>query len=129
MYGMTVVCEEDKRLEMSYYWPNEAPVYDEAKLAAINEVCAIDVVVTHTAPSFCEKQSQTEIQNWLVKDEDLQDDIKGERQTMDKLHSFLKEHSHPVDQWFYGHFHQSWHDEIDGIKYNMLDCMELRELI
>ena len=129
MYGMTVVCEEDKRLEMSYYWPNEAPVYDEAKLAAINEVCAIDVVVTHTAPSFCEKQSRAEIQNWLIKDEDLLQDIKAERKVMDKIQAYLYAHSHPVNQWYYGHFHQSWHSKIDGIKYNMLDCLELRELI
>ena len=26
------------------------------------------------------------------------------------------------------HFHQSWHCEIDGVQYNMLDCMELREI-
>jgi len=28
----------------------------------------------------------------------------------------------------YGHFHESWHCEIDGVVYDMLDCMELREL-
>ena len=36
--------------------------------------------------------------------------------------------THPLHNWFYGHFHQSWHQEIDGVQYNMLDCMELREL-
>lgn len=128
MYGMTVVVEEDRRLEVAYYWPDEKPIYDEKKLAAINEVCTVDVVVSHTAPSFCEKQSRTDIQNWLTKDEDLLQDIKAERKVMDGVHTFLKEHDHPVSQWCYGHFHQSWHSEIDGIKYNMLDCLELKEL-
>lgn len=128
MYGMTVVIEEDRRLEVSYYWPDEKPVYDQAKLEAISEAYTIDTVITHTAPSFCEKQSQDDIQDWLVKDEDLQQDIKEERRAMDRLLSFLKEHSHPLDYWFYGHFHQSWHSEIDSVKYNMLDCLELREL-
>ena len=128
MYGMTVVVEDDRRLEVAYYWPDEKPVYDEARLEAISEACTIDTIITHTAPSFCEKQSRADIQNWLVKDEELLDDLKEERQAMDRLLSFLKEHHHPVDQWYYGHFHQSWHSEIDGVRYNMLDCMEVREL-
>ncbi|MBO6255108.1 MAG: metallophosphoesterase [Bacteroidaceae bacterium] len=129
MYGMTVVIEEDRRLEVAYYWPDEKPFYDEEKLDAIDKACAIDVVVTHTAPSFCEKQSRQDIQNWLVKDEDLLQDIKAEGKVMDNIQAYLFAHSHPVDQWYYGHFHQSWNDEKDEIKYNMLDCLELRELI
>ena len=128
MYGMTVVIEEDRRLEVANYWPDEKPVYNEDKLEVIDKVCAIDTVITHTAPSFCEKQSRADIQGWLVKDEDLLQDIKAERKVMDYIQAYLYAHSHPVNQWFYGHFHQSWHDEIDGIKYNMLDCLELREL-
>ena len=129
MYGMTVVIEEDRRLEVAYYWPDEKPVYDEAKLEAIDKVCAIDTVITHTAPSFCEKQSRAEIQNWLIKDEDLLDDIKHERKVMDDIHSFLKENNHPLQHWFIGHFHYSWNSEIDGVRYNILEIMELKELI
>ena len=116
------------KLNPYVYWPDEHAVYDEAKLDAINETCAIDVVITHTAPSFCEKQSRQDIQGWLVKDEDLLDDIKAERRTIDNIHAYLYAHSHPLTYWFYGHFHESWHSEIDGVKYNMLDCMELREI-
>ena len=47
---------------------------------------------------------------------------------MDDLYAYLYSKSHPLRYWFYGHFHQSWHCEIDGIQYNMLDCMELREV-
>lgn len=128
MYGMTVVIEDDRRLEVSYYWSNEKPLCEQTKLEAINEACVIDTVITHTAPSFCEKQSLQEIQGWLVKDEDLRNDLREERRTMDWLLSFLKEHDHPVKQWYYGHFHQSWHSEMDGVKYHMLDCMEIREV-
>jgi len=126
--GRTVIEGEDERLLPEVYWPNEAPVYDEAKLAAINEVCAVDAVVSHTAPSFCEKLSRAEIQNWLVKDEDLLEDIKAERKVMDNIQAYLYAHNHPLDYWFYGHFHESWHSEIDNVKYNMLDCLELREV-
>ena len=44
------------------------------------------------------------------------------------LHAYLYAKNHPLRYWFYGHFHQSWHAEIDGVLYNMLDIMELREL-
>ena len=129
MYGMTVVIEEDRRLEVAYYWFDEKPVYDEEKLDAINDICAIDVVVTHTAPPFCEKISRQDIQNWLMKDEKLKEDIDDERTVMGTIYAYLYIHNHPLDYWFYGHFHQSWHDEIEGVKYNMLDCLEIRELI
>lgn len=129
MYGMTVVVEDDQRLEQSLYWPDEKPVYDQARLEAISEACTVDTVITHTAPSFCEKQTKAGIQDWLAKDEGLRDDLKEERRTMDRVFSFLKENSHPVDQWYYGHFHESWHSEVDGVKYNMLNCLEVKELI
>lgn len=47
---------------------------------------------------------------------------------MDKILNYLKAKNHPLPYWFYGHFHQSWHQEIDGVQYNMLDIMELRDL-
>lgn len=118
----------DGKLTPFVYWPEEPPYYDETMLDAIDEMCAIDVVITHTAPSFCEKQSHSEIQGWLVKDEDLLDDIKRERKVMDNVHAYLYAHNHPVQYWCYGHFHESWHSEIEGVKYNMLDIMELIEL-
>lgn len=129
MYGMTVVTEKDRRLEVSYYWPDEKPVYDEAMLETISETCIIDTIVTHTAPSFCQEVQPSLIQNWLVKDKDLLDDIKHERKVMDDIHSFLKENNHPLQHWFIGHFHYSWNSEIDGVRYNILEIMELKELI
>ena len=110
------------------YWPNERPVYDQTKLDAINEVCAIDTVITHTSPSFCELSSHQGLQTWAIRDEDLLDDVKHERKVMDDLYAYLYSKNHPLCHWFYGHFHQSWHCEIDSVQYNMLDCMELREV-
>lgn len=47
---------------------------------------------------------------------------------MDSILTYLKEHGHPLRYWYYGHFHESWHSEIDDVKYNLLDCAELREI-
>lgn len=114
--------------ENQAYWPDEKPVYDQKQLESISETCAVDTVISHTAPSFCEMTSYLDIQNLLEQDKDLLQDIQAERKVMDNICAFLKGHNHPIDKWYYGHFHQSWHSEIDGIRYNMLDCMELREL-
>ena len=119
----------EEPLARNIYWPNEYPVYSEEKLDAITEHFMIDTVVTHTAPSFCELSSKSGLANMSIRDEDLLAHVKHERQVMDKLLDYLKSRNHPLSHWFYGHFHQSWHQEIDSVQYNMLDIMELRELI
>ena len=118
----------DDPLARNIYWTNEYPVFAIEKLDAINKSCTIDTVITHTAPSFCELTSKNGLANWAIRDEDLTAHVKYERQVMDKILDYLKSNHHPLRHWFYGHFHQSWHQEIDGVQYNMLDIMELREL-
>ena len=36
--------------------------------------------------------------------------------------------SKAVTHWYYGHFHQSWHSDINGILFKMLDIMEFYEI-
>ena len=115
-------------LTAALYWPGERPVYDETKLEAIGKDYAVDVVITHTAPSFCQPVRRNNIQDWLIRDEDLLDHVKYERKVMDKICGYLKEHGHPLQHWYYGHFHKSWHEEIDGIKYHLLDIMQIHQL-
>ena len=118
----------DDPLAPNVYWPNEQPIYDEVELDAINEAFAIDTVITHTSPSFCELNSHIGLHEWAMNDEDLLDDVKRERKVMDDLYAYLYSKNHPLRYWYYGHFHQSWHAEIDGIMFHMLDIMELREI-
>ena len=120
--------ETDEPLAPNVYWPKEQPVYDETRLEEIDKAFAIDTVITHTAPSFCELTSHQGLQDWAIRDEDLLDDVKYERKVMDNLQAYLYAKNHPLRYWYYGHYHQSWHNEIEGVKYHMLDCMELREI-
>lgn len=115
-------------LSPTLYWPNERPVYDQAQLEVISRDHAVDVVITHTAPSCCEEVNHPNIQYWLIRDVELLDDVKYERKVMDDIYTFLKEHCHPLQYWYYGHFHQSWHGEIEGVKYQLLDTMQLKKL-
>ena len=118
----------DEPLARNIYWGGEYPVFRQDMLDAINEKYKIDTVITHTAPTFCELSSKSGIANMAIRDEDLMDHVKYERQVMDKILDYLKSKNHPLSHWFYGHFHQSWHQEIEEVQYNMLDIMELREL-
>ena len=118
----------DDRLTKHYYWSNEAPVFDDAQLQEINEKFAIDIVITHTAPTFCELQNKNFLLQFAASDATLLDDVRAERATMDALYDRLRHDAHPLAHWFYGHFHQSWHSDVDGVKFSMLDVMEFREV-
>ena len=109
-------------------WTDESPAYDNRKLDAIDKICAIDTVITHTSPSFCELSSHQGLHEWAEHDLSLINDVERERKVMDQIHDYLYVKNHPLQNWYYGHFHQTWHAEIEGIKFNMLDCMELREI-
>ena len=118
----------EERFARNYYWENEAPVYDEAKLSEINEKFAVDTVITHSAPSFCELQNKSFLMQFASSDTNLLEDVQNERATLDALYEHLRYDAHPLTHWFYGHFHQSWHSAIDGVMFSMLDVMEFREV-
>lgn len=119
---------QENDISRNLYWKNEAPIYDADKM---NTICAsflIDTVVTHTAPSHCELFSKSNLNQWAENDSSLLKDVQSERKTKDMILHHLKTDNHPVNHWYYGHFHQSWHSAIDGILYQMLDIMEFSQV-
>lgn len=115
-------------LEPNYYWENESPILDTEKLSVIGEKFKVDAVITHTAPSFCELQSKLGLASWCLNDKNLMDDVNVERAIMDQLYQYLKEANHPISHWCYGHFHQSWHQNINGTFFKLLDILEFHQL-
>jgi predicted phosphodiesterase len=118
----------DDPLHPNTYWSNEPPFFAEEALDEVSASFAIDTVVTHTAPSLCERIVKQGLFYFSVDDEDLLSDVEEERRTLDCLHDYLMTHHHPLRDWIYAHFHQSWHYEIDGVMFCMLDIMEFMEL-
>ena len=119
---------QENDISRTLYWKNEAPIYDADKM---NTICAnflIDTVVTHTAPSHCELFSKSNLNQWAENDSSLLKDVQSERKAMDMILHHLKTDNHPVNHWYYGHFHQNWHSAIDGILYQMLDIMEFSQV-
>ena len=113
--------------EPNYYWPNEKPVFNSELLGKIMSEQPIDSVITHTSPSFCELQNKNGLSEWSSNDTQLASDVQLERQTIDSIYYSLKE-SRTITHWCYGHFHQSWHSDSEGILFKMLDIMEFYEI-
>lgn len=104
------------------YWENEGCYLDEEKLSQLklNDV-NIDIVCTHTAPSFVKPFGKLEITSWLQRDDKLGNDIDNERLIMDDIYNRLKEDGHKLDLWVYGHFHFHNTQIVDNTKFVMLD--------
>ena len=115
-------------LERNVYWKDEAPVFDRGRVEEIGKVFEIDTVVTHSAPSVCDRIVKMGLYSFSIDDDQLLGDVEEERKTLEQLRSYLLECGHPLRRWFYGHFHQSWHYEIEGVMYHMLDIMEFMKL-
>ena len=110
--------------ETATYWDNEMPVFDEDKIKEISDYCLIDTVVTHTSPSFCPLLDKNGLRGWAAYDPQLLVDCDMERTTMDRIYQTLKEGGHPVNKWYYGHFHQKWTWKYENTDFKMLDIME-----
>ena len=108
----------------NFYWNDEPPVYDETLLEVVGKKYSIDIVISHTAPSFCEKISKSMVEHFAQSDPTLLKDVQTERETMDAFFYKLTADGHPVGNWFYGHFHQSWNADISGVRFKMLDILE-----
>lgn len=113
----------------SLYWPKEIPVFDPKEIKKITKSrIRIDTVVSHSCPSFCPPQTKDGIEIWLAQDKDLHQDIENERKTMDKIWNGLKAEGHPVQQWWYGHYHRSAWMNYEGCYFRLLDINEMDHL-
>ena len=114
--------EEAEEKVRKIYWENEAPVYDEGLMGLIDkEKCPIDIVCSHTAPSFCYPTTKAGLEYWLIRDEKLTEDLDDERMVFDRIYNYLKSHDFKLEKWCYGHFHSRNVEYIDGVKFRLLD--------
>jgi predicted phosphodiesterase len=114
--------EEAEKKSKKLYWENEPIMYDIDELDhLIENNILVDTVCTHTAPSFCNPITKKGLHSWLCADPKLGEDLDKERKTCDEILSYLKENEHPLENWYYGHFHSHNVEIIDNIKYTLLD--------
>jgi len=115
--GGAVSIDRTSRIEGRSYWKDEAVKFDREKCKEV------DILVTHTAPSWCFPQQFNEmVYGWAREDAYLLEELTDERAIMDEIFKLCKPKLH-----LYGHFHSSWTEEINGCKHKLLDINEIWE--
>lgn len=100
------------------YWEKEGVVFNR-------DACQkVDILVTHTAPSYCFPQQFNEmVYGWAREDAYLIEDLTDERAVMDEIFKICNPHLH-----LYGHFHDSRMEKIGECKHKLLNINEIYEL-
>lgn len=116
--GAVSVDRTGRRVGVSH-WEDEGVVFNR-------DACQkVDILVTHTAPSYCFPQQFNEIvYGWAREDAYLIEDLTEERAVMDEIFKLCSPSLH-----FYGHFHSSWAEKINECTSRLLDINEIYELI
>lgn len=83
----------------------------------------IDIICTHTAPSFCFPNDKGGIVAAFAEyDSELIKDIDEERATMDRIY---EDYKNEVKYWYYGHFHKSQMQTINNTMFKLLNIGEI----
>jgi UDP-2,3-diacylglucosamine pyrophosphatase LpxH len=120
----------DMGLIKESYWFDEAFKLDEDKLVGLTD---IKYVITHSSPNFVfpinDTNNHVNSHGGLVEhfvnlgDDKLKDDLNLERENITRMHEILSKNNQ-IKGWYYGHFHASVHNNIDGTTYRLLNCDE-----
>jgi hypothetical protein len=112
--GGAISIDRKGRQEGKSYWSGEGLNFGKDKLQKV------DILVTHTAPSWCFPQQFNEmVYGWAKEDDSLLRELTKERSVMDEIFEVCKPTLH-----LYGHFHSSWTEEINGCKHKLLNINE-----
>lgn len=113
--GGATSIDRTSRNEGISYWEGEVLNFDKDKCQEV------DILVTHTAPSWCFPQQFNEmVYGWAREDAFLIEDLTDERAIMDEICKLCKPKIH-----LYGHFHSSWTERVNGCIHRLLDINEI----
>lgn len=115
--GISIDREWRKTLSKKCYWEDETIKY-QPKLDI-----RIDIIVSHSAPSFAYPIGIGGIvEHYALNDPTLKSDIEIERATLDKVYQDYKD---DITHWYYGHYHSTQYQVLDGVVFKLLDISEL----
>lgn len=99
------------------YWKDESIIYHPK----VKE--HIDIICSHSAPSFCYPHNKGEIISQFAElDPELINDINHERFILDKVYNDYKD---DITHWYYGHFHSSYTEIINNTVFKLLNISEI----
>ena len=120
--GGAISIDRTARIEGRDYWKGERFDFDPIKIDIFSR---IDIVVTHTAPLGIYPFIMGQIvKDYYNDDPTLQLDLMYERDNVKRLKDFI---SWPIDKWFYGHFHESHQERVEGTDFKLLAINEYYE--
>lgn len=123
-YMLWHMCDETEARSKAgkLYWFKESPYIDEDAFKFIldNNV-NINMVCTHTCPSYAQPITKGGVENWMKYDIKLEEDLNKERGVMDEVMERLHIIGTIPSHWTYGHYHYHNSEVIDGTVYTMLD--------
>jgi len=111
-----------KNINNLCYWPDELFNLKSNKLTKLRN---IDIVVSHTCPSFTHPIQFGNLNNYFIKDQSLKEELINERQKMSEVFNILKQNNE-IKYWIYSHFHQNHTELINKTWFYLLDVMEFR---
>lgn len=115
--------KEESAGTLPIYFENEKFVLNTDRLDYFKNV-GIDVVVTHTAPSYCLPYTKG---SYDESDTKLPEELIRERADCAILMDILLE-TNPIEKHFYGHFHKTFITEDRGVTHYCLNINELKEV-
>ena len=107
------------------YWPTEVFVYDHDKVMSMKN---INIVVTHTTPTFCPPYTKQNLDYWAAQDRNILKDCRIERAQLFQMYDNLFHNGNTIDSWFYGHFHTSYRTPYLGTDFVGLAINEVYEV-
>ena len=107
------------------YWKDENIIY---KPEITKNLKDIDIIITHSAPDFCEPLTKSNLKYWLDNDVQLNFDIFKERSTLTKIYNDLINNGNNLKTWYYSHFHHHYNSIIDNVKFVGLNINEFEEI-
>ena len=113
--GGATSIDRSKRTQGISYWSGEGLNFDGDKLRKV------DILITHTAPPWCFPQKFNKmVYDWADDDGYLLEELVLEREVMGEIFKVCQPSLH-----LYGHFHDSWNEEINDCKHRLLNINEI----
>lgn len=109
------------------WWKDEMPVFDENKICQIES--KIDIICTHVPPDFLFPEDKLKLYGYKNPSPDQISGCKKEREVMTSIYNTLLEVNKKPAYWYYGHFHHSYYEEYNDIKFSALNIEEIVEYV
>lgn len=117
--GAISIDRKDRKEGFSYF-------LDEHVVYNIDSVKDVDVVLSHTSPSiFYPVVHSTFFLERVKVDPSLMEEVSIERKFLTDVFQKIK----GLKAWYYGHFHSSNSEIIDGVKVSLLNVNEIKEVM